>query len=40
MALLIREGLIYKERPDLGIFEEGLFECVFGGRGIYSSIKA
>ena len=22
-------GLTYKERPDLGIFEEGLFESVF-----------
>ena len=22
-------GLTYKERPDLGVFEEGLFESVF-----------
>ena len=29
VALLVREGLTYKERPDLGIFEEGLFESVF-----------
>ena len=29
MALLVKEGLTYKERPDLGIFEEGLFESVF-----------
>ena len=29
MALLVREGLTYKERPDLGVFEEGLFESAF-----------
>ena len=29
VALLIRDGLTYRERPDLGIFEEGLFESVF-----------
>ena len=29
VALLVREGLTYKERPDLGLFEQGLFESVF-----------
>ena len=29
VELLVREGLTNKERPDLGIFEEGLFESVF-----------
>ena len=29
VALLVREGLTYKERPDLGVFEEGLFESTF-----------
>ena len=29
VVLLVREGLTYKERPDLEIFEEGLFESVF-----------
>ena len=29
MALLLREGLTYRERPDLGVFEEGVFESVF-----------
>ena len=28
VALLIKGGLTYKERPDLGVFE-GLFESVF-----------
>ena len=29
VVVLVREGLTYKERPDLEIFEEGLFESVF-----------
>ena len=29
VALFIKEGLTYKTRPDLGIFEEGEFESVF-----------
>ena len=29
VALLIRDGLTYKERPDLGVFSEGVFESVF-----------
>ena len=29
VALLIRDGLTYKERPDLGVFIEGVFESVF-----------
>ena len=29
VALFVREGLTYKTRPDLGIFEEGEFESVF-----------
>ena len=29
VALLVKGGLTYKERPDLGVFEEGLFESVF-----------
>jgi exonuclease III len=29
VALFIKEGLMYKTRPDLGIFEEGEFESVF-----------
>ena len=29
MALLVRDGLIYRERPDLGTFIEGVFESVF-----------
>ena len=34
MALLIREGLTYKEQPDLEIFGEGLFESVFVEIGV------
>ena len=39
VALLIKEGLIYRERKDLGVFKEGTIESVFvelvrgGGRG-------
>ena len=29
VALLIRDGLTYRERPDLGVFKEGVFESVF-----------
>ena len=29
VALLVRDGLIYRERPDLGTFIEGVFESVF-----------
>ena len=29
VALLVRDGLTYRERPDLGTFEEGVFESVF-----------
>ena len=29
VALLIRDGLTYRERPDLGTFIEGVFESVF-----------
>ena len=29
VALLIRDGLTYRERPDLGTFDEGVFESVF-----------
>ena len=29
VALLIEEGQAYRERPELGIFEEGVFESVF-----------
>ena len=29
VALIIRDGLTYRERPDLGTFEEGVFESVF-----------
>ena len=29
VALLIRDGLTYRERPDLGTFTEGVFESVF-----------
>ena len=29
VALLIREGLTYRERPDLGTFIEGKFESLF-----------
>ena len=29
VALLIKEGLIYRERRDLGCFREGIFESVF-----------
>ena len=29
VALLIKEGLVYKERPDLNIFKEGIIETVF-----------
>ena len=29
VALLLREGLTYRERPDLGTFTEGVFESVF-----------
>ena len=34
VVLLVREGLTYKEQPDLGIFEEGLFESVFVEIGV------
>ena len=29
VALLLRDGLTYRERTDLGTFEEGFFESVF-----------
>ena len=29
VALLIRDGLVFKERPDLSTFNEGVFESVF-----------
>ena len=29
VAVLVRDGLIYRERPDLGTFTEGEFESVF-----------
>ena len=29
VALLVRDGLTYRERPDLGTFDEGQFESVF-----------
>ena len=29
MALLVRDGLTFRERPDLGRFDEGQFESVF-----------
>ena len=29
VALLLRDGLTYRERPDLGTFDEGAFESVF-----------
>ena len=29
MALLVREGLTYRDRPDLGTFNGGVFESVF-----------
>ena len=29
VALLLRDGLVYRERPDLGSFIEGVFESVF-----------
>ena len=29
VALFIREGLMYRERLDLGTFTEGMFESVF-----------
>ena len=29
VALLLRDGLTYKVRPDLGVFREGVFESVF-----------
>ena len=29
VALLLRDGLTYRERPDLGAFDEGVFESVF-----------
>ena len=29
VALLLRDGLVYRERPDLGTFTEGVFESVF-----------
>ena len=29
VALLVRDGLTYRERPDLGTFTEGVFESVF-----------
>ena len=29
VALVLRDGLTYRERPDLGTFTEGVFESVF-----------
>ena len=29
VALLLRDGLTYRERPDLGTFDEGVFESIF-----------
>ena len=29
VAVFVRDGLTYRERPDLGIFEQGRFESVF-----------
>ena len=29
VAVLLRDGLTYRERPDLGTFDEGVFESVF-----------
>ena len=29
VALMIKDGLTYRERPDLGTFNEGVFESVF-----------
>ena len=29
VALLVRDGLSYRERPDLGLFIEGVFESMF-----------
>ena len=29
VALLLRDGLAYRERPDLGTFDEGVFESLF-----------
>ena len=29
VALMLRDGLTYRERPDLGTFDEGVFESVF-----------
>ena len=29
VALLLKDGLTYRERPDLGTFTEGVFECIF-----------
>ena len=29
VALLIRDGLTYRARPDLGTFDEDVFESVF-----------
>ena len=29
VALMVRDGLTYRERPDLGTFDEGIFESVF-----------
>ena len=29
VALLLRDGLVYRERPDLGKFKEGVFESLF-----------
>ena len=29
VALLVRDGLTYRERPDLGTFDEGQFESIF-----------
>ena len=40
VALLVRDGLTYRERPDLGTFTEGEFESFFveivrgGGAGM------
>ena len=29
VAVFVRDGLTYRERPDLGTFTEGVFESVF-----------
>ena len=42
VALLVRDGLIFKERPDLSTFTEGVFESVFieilRGRGLKNQV--